>query len=192
MKEEEMMLLANKLLITSFMLTVSLLVPLAGSAFADTAAKGSPQVAQQLVDFKRTAFEMRREADTLNSLTPQKRLHWQSHTYRLNAIKEHVNQLGKALAELETQEPLASESHALAIEQARPHLVSVAQYLTQAIELVNENRNSVQWEEYGEAVSNIYDHAEALHSKLDTILDYEDAKLRFDRLELQPISEGGS
>jgi len=100
--------------------------------------------------------------------------------------------MGKTLAELEALKPLASENQGMAIEHARPHLVSVAQNLTQSIELVQENRNNVHWGEYGEAVSNLYVHADALHTKLDTILDYADAKMRLDSLELQPASTGGS
>jgi hypothetical protein len=187
-----MMLLTTKLLMTSSMLTVLFLVVLAPSALADTATQPSPQVADLLADFKRTTFEMRGEADTLKSFTPNKRLHWQSHAHRLDALKNHVNDMGKSLAELEALKPTATESQGIAIEHARPHLVSVAQNLTQAIELVREKRNNIHWAEYGEAVSNIYAHADALHTKLDTILDYENAKVRFDSLELQPTSTEGS
>jgi septal ring factor EnvC (AmiA/AmiB activator) len=188
MNKEEMMLLTNKLLIASSAIAVLLV---AGSALAETSTKNA-QLAEQLADFKSTAFEMRREADTLKSFTPNKRLSWQSHTHRLDALKNHVNKMGKTLAELEASKPTATESQGMAIEQARPHLVSVAHNLTQAIELVNENRNNVHWGEYGEAVSNLYAHADALHTKLDTILDYENAKVRLDRLELQPALAGGS
>src|ERR1700741_2997522 len=100
-----MMSVTTKLLMTSSMLTVLFLVVLAPSALADTATQQSPQVADQLADFKRTAFEMRREADTLKSFTPNKRLHWQSHTYRLEALKNHVNKMGKSLSELEALKP---------------------------------------------------------------------------------------
>jgi hypothetical protein len=185
------MLLTPKLLIMSFALTVLLLVP-ATSAVAETATQTHAQVADRLADFKRTAFEMHREADTLQSHTRNKQLSWQSHTYRLNALKGYVNEMGKTLAELEAQKPVARDGQAMAIEQARPHLVSVAQNLTQAIELVNERRSNVHWAEYGEAVTNIYDQADALHTKLDTILDYENAKVRLDRLELQPALAGGN
>jgi hypothetical protein len=191
-KEEEMMALTNKLLIASSAITVVLLVTLASTAFAETATQSRAQVAEQLADFKLTAFEMRREADTLKSFTPNKRVNWQSHTRRLDALKNHVNEMGKTLAELEALKPLASGNQGMAIVHVRPHLVSVAENLTQAIELVNENRNSVHWGEYGEAVNDLYAHADALHVKLDTILDYEDAQMRLDSLELQPASTGGS
>jgi len=186
------MVLTTKLLIASSALTVFLLVALASTAFAETAIQSRAQVAEQLADFKRTAFEMRREAATLKSFTPNKRLHWQSHTYRLDALKNHVNEMGKTLAELEAMKPLASENQGMAIEHAQHHLVSVAENLTQAIELVNENRSNVHWGEYAEAVSDLYAHADALHTKLDTILDYEDAQMRLDSLELQPTASGGS
>jgi hypothetical protein len=193
--KEKTMLFTNKIMMASSVLTVLLFVVLAAPAFGDTAKQNEApplQVANQLSDFKRTAFEMRREADTLKSFTPNKRLSWQSHTYRLEALKNHVNKMGKSLAELEALKPTATESQGMAIEHARPHLASVAQNLTQAIGLVRENRNNVHWGEYGEAVSNIYAHADALHTKLDTILDYENAKVRFDSLEPQPASTGGS
>ena len=186
------MLLTIKLLMAPSALTGVLLVVLATSAVAETATQSHVQVADRLADFKRAAFEMRDEADTLKSYTRNKQLHWQSHTYRLNALKVHVNELGKTLAELEAQKPLASNGHAMAIEHARPHLVSVAQNLTQAIELVNENRNTIHWTEYGETVSNIYAHADALHTKLDTIMDFENSKMRLEALELQPLSTEGS
>ena len=186
------MLLTPKVLMASSALTVLLLVVLATSAVAETATQTHARVADRLAEFKRTAFEMRGEADTLQSYTRNKQLSWQSHTHRLNALKDHVNELGKTLAELEAQKPLASDGHALAIEHARPHLVSVAQNLTQAIELVNERRSSVHWGEYSEAVSNIYAHTDDLHTKLGAILDHENAKMRLEALELQPPSTEGS
>jgi hypothetical protein len=166
------MLPKPQILIASSLLTILLLVGLADSMLAETTSFHNPQVEKQLTEFKQTASEMRREADTLKSMTPNKRLSWESHTYRLATLKDQVNEMGRALDELEAQKPIATEGQVLAIEHARPHLVSVAQNVTQAIELVNENRNSVQWGEYGDTVSDIYAHADALqyqarhHSRL--------------------------
>jgi hypothetical protein len=103
-----------------------------------------------------------------------------------------VNQLGVTLAELEALKPQASESQRMAIEHARPHLASVAQSTTRAFELIKDNRGSVHFPEYGEAVSDIYEHADVLHTKLDAVLDFESAKERLDALELQPMSSEGS
>jgi len=187
-------MLSAKLRTVPSALTVLLVAVLAAPAFAEisTTNAGHLRLADQLADFKRTAFDMRREADTLKSFTPGKRLHWQSHAYMLEVLKSHVNDMGKALEELEALKLSAREGHKIAIERSRPHLVSVAQNLTQAINLVQEDRNSVYWGEYGEAVSKIYAHADALLTNIDTILDYENARLRFDNLEADAVSAGGN
>jgi hypothetical protein len=192
--EEEMIMLRAKLHTLRSALTILLMAVLAAPAFAELSTRNAEllQVSDQLTDFKRTAFDMRREADTLKSFAPGKRLHWQSHTYILDVLKNHVNEMGKTLEELEAVKPSASEGQTIAIERSRPHLVSVAQNLTKAINLVEEDRNSVYWSEYGEAVSKIDAHAAALHTTIDTVLDYENARLRFHNLEADAVSAGGN
>jgi hypothetical protein len=185
------MLLTQKFRTRSSALILALVVILAVSAFAERPRQSGTlqdQVADQLADFKRTAYKLSHEADVLNLQTPSRHSGWQSHAQRLNTLKDHVNEMGKTLAELEVLKPFASESQGIVIEHARPHLVSVAQNVTQAIELVNENRRNVHSAEYREAVSSIYVHADALHAKLDTVLDFENAKMRLDALELHPKS----
>jgi hypothetical protein len=185
------MLLTKKFRTGSSALILALIVVLAVSAFAERPRQSGTlqdQVADQLADFKRTAYKLSHEADALNLQAPNRHLDWQSHAQRLNILKDHVNEMGKTLAELEALKPFASESQGIVIEHARPHLVSVAQNVTQAIELVNENRRNVHSVEYREAVSTIYAHADALHAKLDTVLDFENAETRLNVLELQPTS----
>lgn len=80
------------------------------------------------------------------------------------------------LSDLDAQKTAGTDSQSLAIEHARPHLVSVAQNLTQAITLVTENRDNINCKEYADGVGDIYAHADALHNKTDTILDYEEAR----------------
>ena len=185
--------LINKFPITSSVMAVLVMVALAGSASAaELATRGHPEVAKELADFKQTAFKLRQQADTLNSFKPNKQLSWQSHIYRLNTLKDHVNELGRSLAELEAMKPMANQNQALAIEHARPHLTSVASNLTEAIELVNENRRNVYWDDYGEAVSDVYSHAHALHTKLGAILEYGKNQERMESLEVQTSVVGES
>lgn len=184
------MLAANRLLMGSSFLAALLSVAMVNAALAESTTFHNPKVATQLKELKHTANAMRNEADRLQSMTRSKRFSWQSHSDRLMTLKSHVNQIGKSLADLENQKSVASEEQVFAIEQIRVHLVPVAENLTQAIELLNERRTNIHWGEYGEAVSDIYAHADALHTKLDTILDYQDARLRFDPLEGQPALMG--
>lgn len=80
----------------------------------------------------------------------------------------------------------------MAIDHARPHLESIAETLTLAIQLVDEDRRNVNSTEYVEAVSSVYAHAHDLHTKVEAILDLEASKVRFDKLELPDLSNQGS
>jgi hypothetical protein len=186
--KEEIMLRRNRIMLPSSIIAVLLSVGLASPAFADNPKR----VGKQLSSFKMTASQMRSEADLLKSYTPSKRLSWQSHTSQLNILREKVNQLGKDLAYLESHKPVAAENQVMAMEHARPHLESIAENLTRAIELVDEDRSNVYSAEYVEAVDSVYTHADDLHSKVDTILDYEASKVRFDKLDLPALSSEGS
>jgi hypothetical protein len=193
-REERKMLLSKKLEMGLFGFTILFVAALATSASAESRmpnADAQGQVADRLADFKSTASQLHREADTLNSRR-NSRASWQTHALHLENLTGHVNQLGRSLAELEALKPAASESQRAAIEHARPHLVSIAQSTTRAIELLKDNRATVHFPEYGEAASDIYAHAEALHMKLDAVLDFESAKERLDALELQHLSSEGS
>jgi hypothetical protein len=188
------MLLTNKLKMGLFGFTMLFVAALATSAFGESRTQTGDtqrQVADRLADFKRTASQLHREVDTLNSHR-NSRVSWQTHSHHLGNVTDHVNQLGRSLSELEALKLAASERQKIAIEHARHHLVSIAGSTTRAIELLNDNRGSVHFPEYGEVASDLYDHADSLHMKLEAILDFENAKARLDALELQPMSSEGS
>jgi hypothetical protein len=148
----------------------------------------TPDVAKELADFKTKAFQVRREAGILKSFTSYSHLHWKSHTDRLSTLGDHVNDMGRMLARLEEMKAIATESQQLAIDNARPHLVAIADQLGRAIGLVNENTSSVKLSPYSDTVTDISQHTTSLYEKLDTILNYESAKGRLNGLEILPES----
>jgi len=150
----------------------------------------NPDLHQRLKEFRSQAFQLRSSAATLKSFTPNSRMSWQTHVYSLDTIREQINDLGRKLAVLETMNPEGNESHQMAIENARPHLVATAEELREAIAMVNDNRRSVERQPYTETVDDLYNHAASLYQTVDTILDYENARVRLERLEL-PTSAGG-
>jgi hypothetical protein len=155
------------------LITFAIVLALPGLAVAEvwgTPSGGNPDLANQLKEFKRTAWDLRGEADTLSSFANQ-RLSWQIHSNRHVALQEHINRMGSILAELEAQKSLASDTERMAIEQARPHLVAAADDLTQVIEMVREDRHNVLHRDYEELVQSLSSHANSLYEKLDTILD---------------------
>jgi len=173
-------------------LAVVLAVPVVAGAEMLAESKPHPEVAKQLKEFKSKAGDLRREADQLNSFSNNRQLSWQSHAYQQSETREHINQLGRMLAQLENQKAQASETQRIAIEQARPHLAAAALNLTQAIEMLNERHSHIGQADYIEALRDLYAHSDSLCQKLDAILDYENSKLRFESLNLQPASSDAS
>jgi len=164
-------------------------------AFAETRIENPashPVVSQHLKDFKAAAFQLRKEASTVKSYIPGNRMSQQSHYFRLGNLRDQVNDLGKKLAQIEQLHPVSGDTQQLAMENARPHLAAVAQNLTDAIQLYNENRNNVNFTDYAEAIRNVYDHSDSLYEKVDTLLDYESAKARVESLDLETESGEGS
>jgi len=173
-------------------LLTGVLVPLPARADVANEALGHPEIANHLALFKQNAYDLRRQAEKLDSLTPSRQVDWTSHAHNLEILKEQVNHLGRTLTNLEELKPQANEGQRMAIENARPHLVGVAQEVTEAIDLLSEDRRSVYGPPYSDTVNNIYNHATSLHETVDTILDYEQARIRLLELDLSTSTAEGS
>jgi len=140
---------------------------------------------------KQASYLLREGADKLHAVARSGGLSWQSHSWHLNSVRENVNQLGKMLTKLESLKPHATEVQQIVIEAMRPRLVETANALTNAIELLNERRHNIYFEEYRNAVRTVDEQADSLHQSFDAVRDYEAAKARLDRLELLRSVEAG-
>lgn len=177
------------LLMTAMLMGILASVP-ARADVSEELGKGHPDVAKHLSSFKKTAWEVQKHADTLDAITPSRQLNWRTHVQTLDVLKANVNQLGQTLSALEELKPQANAEQRMAIESARPPLVAAAQQLTQAFNLVSDDRGSVYREPYSETVSSLYDHATSLYETVDTIMDYEKAKGRLLDLDVAAPPEG--
>ena len=110
----------------------------------------------------------------------------------LETLKTHINRLGQTLTNLEELKPQANEGQRLAIENARPHLVGAAQELTEAIDLLSDDRSSVILVAVLESGDSLYNHAYSLHETVDTIMDYEKARIWLVDLDLSTSAAEGS
>ncbi|HJS98695.1 MAG TPA: hypothetical protein VJ756_06355, partial [Terriglobales bacterium] len=99
--------------LTATILAVFLAVPVIQAA-ATTLAK--PDVNTPMKEAKRASYQLRNTADTLHAITRSGGLSWQSHSSYLNSVREHVNQLGKMLTNLEDLKSHATETQQMAIE----------------------------------------------------------------------------
>lgn len=148
-----------------------------------------PEVAKvddKLAEFESKAIETRRDAMFLESKRRSPQLSWETHVQKLNIMKEHINEMGKMLSELEGMKPQATVFQEKSIEAARPHLEDLARRVQNAINWLNEDRRSTLKAEYKDNLHGIWTSADRLYDDVDTILDYKEAHERLQGLSAPP------
>lgn len=158
------------------------LIPPAGSV---------PQVAKiddMLADLESKAIEARRDAAMLESTRRNPNLSWQSQSSHLTTMKEHINEMGRMLTELENMKPQATLFQEKAIEAARPHLEDMAKRVEQGIQWINEDRRNISKAEYKNNLHGLWSNADQLYRNVDTIIDYHEARMRMHGLAEEPVT----
>lgn len=146
------------------------------------------KIDDMLAQFESKAIETRRDAAMLESKRRNRQLSWQTHIDKLSVMKQHVNEMGKMLTELEGMKPKATLFQEKAIEAARPHLEDLAQRVQKAITWVNEDRNSISKTEYRDNLHGIWVSSDALYKDVDTVIDYHEARMRLHELAEEPVA----
>ena len=148
------------------------------------------EVAEQLAAFELQAVAVSHDTDQLLSLTRNHKTNWESHAYYLNNLRHDINTLGRMLSELEQSKAQASEAQQMAIESARPHLVTLAAETTEALDLVRGGRSNLWQIQYKETVADLSKQAHILYQTVDAIVDYHNADQRLDKLEASHSGSG--
>jgi len=142
----------------------------------------------QVSKIESKAIETRRDAAILESKRRNPRLSWETHSSKLSVMKEHINEMGKMLAELEGMKPKATLFQEKAIEAARPHLEDMAQRVEKGINWINEDRRSIAKAEYKDNLHGIWVSSDALYRDVDTVIDYHEARMRLNELAEEPVA----
>lgn len=146
------------------------------------------KIDDMLAQFESRAIETRRDAAMLESKRRNQQLSWQTHTSKLSTMKDHINDMGKMLADLEGMKPKATLFQEKAIEAARPHLEDMARRVEAAMNWINEDRRSISKAEYNDNLHGIWVSSDALYKDVDTIIDYHEARMRLQELSEEPIA----
>ena len=146
------------------------------------------KIDDMLAAFESKAIETRRDAAILESKRRNPRLSWETHSSKLSVMKEHINEMGKMLAELEGMKPKATLFQEKAIEAARPHLEDMAQRVEKGINWINEDRRSIAKAEYKDNLHGIWVSSDALYRDVDTVIDYHEARMRLNELAEEPVA----
>ena len=168
----------------AFMVT-GILAP--SPAIQAAAVPDSEQVSQLLSEAKTMAFQLKEDAETMESYTRSSTT-WQSHAIAINQIKERVNGLGRHAAKLKDARNIASPWQKTAIDRISPFLEELANYTEAVIEHVNKHPQLLTTPEYMDYLEANADYAGDLAAMIAEFVDYGKAKQRLqsvtDKLEI--------
>ena len=142
----------------------------------------SEEINRLLSDVKSQAVQLENDADTLQSYTNSK-ISWETHASRLNAMKEHVNSMGKINQQLHDQRAEASPWQQEAIDRITPLLRDMASELTATINHLNDHQTQVQMQPYRDYAHSNYDLASRTARMISDFVEYSQSKSRSEELE---------
>ena len=128
------------------------------------------------------------DSETLESYTRSHTMSWESHAHALNLMKDHVNDMGKMLADMEALKPQATLLQERAIASARPHLQEMANGVESAIAALNRTPRNLNSPKYRATLHGIWTSADRLYRTIDTIIDYHEARSRMSGLMQEPVT----
>ncbi len=152
----------------------------AGAMAKSIEASDSEQVASLLSEAKTLAYQVKEDAQTMESFT-RMNVSWETHKVAVNQIREHVNALGRLVAKLKAARDIASPWQRTAIDRINPYLDELGGYTSAVIEHLNgdKKRNISEYQDYLEANA---DYASDLCNMISDFVDYGKTRQRMDRL----------
>jgi hypothetical protein len=158
------------------------LVMFSGTSRSSAQSQDSEQISQLLVEAKSHALDAEDDAAKLEAYT-RSRLSWRAHGNQLEAMKVHVNELGRIAGQLNDLAPQGAPWQQQAIRQVMPLLTEMAGNLNSAIEHLNENQSRVHMEPFRDYSRTNYDLAKRTADLIRDVVDYDEAKSRAGSLE---------
>ncbi len=141
----------------------------------------SAEIHKHLADAKAEAVQLKNDAEDLNAFTAS-RISWQTYAHKLEMIKEHVNNTGKLLAELQADESSGSPWQQAAVKRIEPLLRELAANTTATIGHLNENQERVHMPEFRDYVQINYALAADLETMIRTFVNYGESKEKLEKL----------
>lgn len=146
-------------------------------------AFGDPVEASRLLQQAKTsAAQLRRDTAQMETYAKSK-ITWEGHAHQISAIKEHVNDAGKVLAQLHDASEGAEPWQQDAIDRITPMLHDMASNTEAIINHLNEHQGRTWVPEYQEYVKSNAETANDLHRLISDYLDYGNAKAKSQSLE---------
>jgi hypothetical protein len=145
------------------------------------AVADSDQVSKILSDVKMEAFQLREDADQLESFS-RSSASWQSHADAIEKIRQNVNAMGRLLARLQEKRNGAAPWEQTAIDRMSPMAKELATNTTAAIEHIRKNPERLNAPAYQDYLEAVVDSAHNLAAMIGSFVDYGKTQQRLERL----------
>lgn len=170
------------------------LIAAMSSSFVSAQSNDSAEINKLLTQAKSLAVQAEDHATTLKTYTTSG-LSWESHASELNAMREHVNDLGKVAKQLSDARPQGSPWQQVAIDRIDPLLRDMAAQLTSTINHLNSHKSQIMMQQYRDYTSANDELAHRTATVISDLVEYGKAKSKADSLEKKlelPSSNAGS
>ena len=144
-----------------------------------------------LAEIQKEAAEITPHAETLRTFSRTPGHSWQSHAEYLQGVKDHINAIGERVAELQRIRDYASPWQQKAITEVTSHAAQLAASTQEAIVYLRENQDRLFVPEYRDHLKTIADRSHDMKQMVDKFLDYEEAQLKLQRLQIELEIAGG-
>ncbi|HTZ60264.1 MAG TPA: hypothetical protein VMB49_19280 [Acidobacteriaceae bacterium] len=124
------------------------------------------------------------DADQMQSLL-RNDVSWQTHGAMLASVKEHVNQLSRTMAKLQTERSEASTWQQRSIDRVMPLLRELSENTTAAIEHINANQNRPVSGYYSEYLDSNAENAHEMAQIISETIQYGHTRDKMEKLEDQ-------
>jgi hypothetical protein len=141
----------------------------------------SAQTSKLLQDAKVSAVQLKQDSSRMESYT-RSQLAWNSHASQINMIKEHVNNIGKTLADLHNSRAGSEPWQRDAIDKITPLLQELAGNTESVINHLNDRKQTWHPEYQGYLKSNA-ELATDLSQLIGDYIDFGNAKAKTQALE---------
>ena len=158
---------------------------------ADTSSGSSEEVSQLLSQVKTEAIALERDSEDLAAWAGARQLSSEGHAGKLNEIKDHVNQAGKLLTQLNEAREGASPWQHQAIDRIYPLLKELDDNTEAMINHFNENKAQIHFSAYSDYAKAGYDLAKELAALISDYVDYGRHEAEFHRLQ-EKLDRGSS
>jgi leucyl-tRNA synthetase len=155
-----------------------------GSLIGAAQNTDSTRITKLFTDIKEHSRLAEEDAQLLESYT-RGNISWQSHTRRLTAMREHVDELLKDYNEAQSLREEGSPWQQEAIDQLRPLLQGMAGHLTATIQHQNQNQTQVHMQAWIDYVHGNSEYATRAASLIHDLVDYGAAKSNAESLEMK-------